>query len=88
MTVISNTEFMSHIEKYFNLAVSEDIVIERGENKFHLFCSNPNGDIVDEYDEILEPDEDFYRALSASEFRERLITVLEKVDKKYSNKCK
>ena len=35
-----------------------------------------------------EPDEDFYRSLSAEEFRERLIVILEEVDKRYAKKCR
>ena len=38
--------------------------------------------------EILKPDDDFYRAISAEEFRKKLIVVLDRVDKKYANKCK
>ena len=43
---------------------------------------------TNEYDKVLEPDEDFRRAISAEEFREKLIVVLDRVDKKYANKCK
>ena len=35
-----------------------------------------------------QPDEDFYRALSVEEFREKLIVILDNLDKKYGNKCK
>jgi hypothetical protein len=35
---------------------------------------------------VLQPDDDFYRALSAEEFRKRLAVVLENVDKKYASK--
>jgi len=43
---------------------------------------------TNEYDKVLEPDEDFRRAISAEEFREKLIVVLDRVDKKYANRCK
>ena len=43
---------------------------------------------TNEYDKVLEPDEDFCRAISAEEFREKLIVVLDRVDKKYANRCK
>ena len=37
---------------------------------------------------IFEPDEDFYRSISAEEFRGRLIEVVKKIDKKYAKTCK
>ena len=43
---------------------------------------------ANEYDKVLEPDEDLRRAIPADEFREKLIVVLDKVDKKYAKKCK
>ena len=75
MTVISSKEFLTNQKKYFELALEREILIKRGKNKFVF--SNAN-----QYDEILEPDGDFRRALSADEFRERLVVVLDKIDKK------
>ena len=86
MTVVSSKEFATRPTKYYNLAQNEQVVIKRGKNIFHLTCTN--GHNTSEYDEILEPDDDFHRALSADEFRKRLVVVLEKVDKQYANKCK
>jgi len=40
------------------------------------------------YEKILETDEDFYRAISADEFRKRLVVALAELDKKYASKCK
>ena len=72
--------------------MNEQVFIQKGDNTFLLIYKN-----IDEmnsyhdanvYDEVLEPDEDFYRAIPANVFRERLIEVLDKVDKKYANQCK
>ena len=86
MTVISSKEFATKPARYYNLAQNEQVVIKRGKNRFHLTCTN--GHQTSEYDEILEPDDDLRRAISADEFRERLKEVLDRVDKKYANKCK
>ena len=86
MTIVSSKEFATHQDKYYDLAVNEDVFIERGDNKYHLMYTTieePN-----EYDRVLEPDADFYRALSADEFRKRLIESIEKIDEIYAKKCK
>ena len=91
MTVISSKEFVSHQDKYFEMAMDEQVYIQKGDSMFLLVYKDKNDmNIYHEasvYDEILEPDEDFYRAIPAEEFRERLVVVLDKVDKKYANKC-
>lgn len=85
MTVVSSKEFATHQEKYFDLAVKEEVLIERDGNVFHLVCNPVEKDKERAY---YAPDDDFYRSLSADEFRERLRVVLGKVDKKYADKCK
>ena len=86
MTVVSSKEFVTNQKRYFDLATNENIVIKRGKNMFHLICAP----VERAYPEqpILAPDDDFYRAISAEEFRKRLIVVLDRVDKKYANRCK
>ena len=86
MTVVNSKEFATNQKKYYDLAVNEDVVIKRGKNIFHLMCAGTNSHSINKYDDILEPDEDFYSALSADEFRKRLIEVIEKVDNKYANR--
>jgi len=39
MTVVSSNEFIRNQDKYFDLAIDENIIIERGGNIFHLTCS-------------------------------------------------
>ena len=41
---------------------------------------------TNEYDKVLEPDEDFYRAISADEFLEKALVIVDKLDKIYLNK--
>ena len=63
MTVISSKEFATNQNKYFELAMNEQVYIENGENIFHLSCTNT---VKDKY---LEPDKDFYRAISIDDFQ-------------------
>jgi len=62
MTVVSSKEFATKPTKYYNLAVNEKVAIKRGEKMFHLICTN--GHNTNEYDEILEPDEDLNTAIT------------------------
>jgi len=81
MTVVSSKEFATRPARYYNLAVNEKVAIKRGKNLFHLTCTN--GHNTSEYDEILEPDEDLNRAISADEFKKRCLSVIDKIfDKK------
>ena len=86
MTVVSSTEFATNQEKYFDLALEEQVFIQKGDNMFLLIYKN-----VDDrnsyhdasvYEEILEPDDDLRRAISIDAFREK---VHELIDRLYSN---
>jgi predicted transcriptional regulator len=87
MTVVSSKEFSTNQKKYYNLAVKEKIFIKRGKNLFHLKYAIANDADVKER-VYYEPDEDFYSSLSADEFREQLVVILDKIDKTYAKKCK
>ena len=39
MTVVSSKEFVTNQKKYFDLAMSGDVCIKRGETMFHLICN-------------------------------------------------
>ena len=88
MTIVSSKEFVANEEKYFALALNEEVFIKKEGNTFHLMCTNTNGHIMDQYDEILKPDEDFHRAITADEFRKGLVVAMNGIDKKYANRCK
>ena len=77
MTIVSSKEFATKPAKYYSLAVNEQVVIKRGKNMFHLMCTN--GYHTNDYDEILEPDEDLSRAISADEFKKRCLKVIDKI---------
>jgi hypothetical protein len=71
MTVVSSKEFAANQEKYFDMALDEQVMIQRDNNMFHLLYNNlDNTNIYHDasvYDEVLEPDDDFRKAISAKE---------------------
>lgn len=58
MRVISSAEFRNNMKKYLDLADKERIVVQRGKNETFVLTK----------EEYLEPDDDFYRAISIKEF--------------------
>ena len=81
MTVVSSKEFATKPTKYYNLAQNEQLVIKRGRNMFHLICTN--GHNTNEYDEVLEPDEDFNSAITKDEL---LKGIHEDIETFFANK--
>ena len=69
MTVVSTKEFNSNQEKYFNLAIEEQVFVKRGDYMFHIICSNVNA-IKEQV--ILEPDEELQNAITAEELIKRI----------------
>jgi len=43
MTVVSSKEFACYQDKYYNLAINEQVCIKRGKNMFQLICINLDG---------------------------------------------
>ena len=72
MTVIANKEFVSNQSKYFNLAFSKEGVVWRDNQMFPVTNES-------EYDEILEPDEDLYSAITMDELRKRTHEFIHKL---------
>ena len=75
MTVVSSKEFVTNEDKYFDLALDEQVYVQRGDNMFLIIHHNHYGNIYHDasvYDEILEPDDDFRSALTAEELLERI----------------
>jgi len=70
MTVVSSKEFISNGDKYFDLAINENIVIKRGKSMFHLMYRP----LEIQYPEqpIFEPDDDLRGAITAEELIERI----------------
>jgi len=81
MTVVSSKEFVSNQKRYFDLALNEDIAIKRGKNMFHLIYASEEKIYPEQ--PILEPDEDFYNAISGDEFKKRALEIVEKVHNAY-----
>ena len=81
MTLVSSKEFSVNQDRYFDLAKNEDVFIKRNENRYRLVYEMQHPE-----QEILEPDEDFYRAITMEELRKR---VLEDVHQWYKerNEC-
>jgi hypothetical protein len=93
MTVVSSKEFATNQDKYFDLALDEQVCIQKGNNMFLLIYKNVNnaGDMniyhdASIYDRVLEPDDDFRRAITMDELRRR---VKENIHQWYSerNEC-
>jgi len=86
MAVVSSKEFVSNEDKYFDMALNEQVYIQKGDNMFLLIYQNVDDMNIyhdaSVYEEILEPDNNLRRAISAEEFRQRLIVVLDRVDTK------
>jgi len=80
MTVISAKEFTSSQEKFFNLAISENVYIQNDNYMFLL----SNANMIKE--EHKKPDIDFYRAITMDEFKKRAVVMCEKLDKIYAKK--
>ena len=81
MTVVSSREFASNQEKYFDLAVSENVCIKRGSNIFQLLYASTDKNAQ----KYLAPDDDFRRAISMEEFKKKALTMVEKVHKMCAN---
>jgi len=86
MTVVSSKEFATNQEKYFDLALDEQVCIQRGDNLFHLIYKHADEMNNNDFEEFLEPDDDFRRAITMDEFINRALVMVEKVDKMYAKK--
>jgi hypothetical protein len=81
MTIVSSKEFAGNQEKYFDMAMNEQVYVQRESDNITFIISRDEK-------KYLEPDDDLRRAISADEFRKRLIVAIDKIDKRYANKCK
>ena len=66
MIVVSSKEFITDQEKYFDLALNEQVFIQRGENMYSVTNTNVEKQVY------LEPDEDLRRAITIEELREKM----------------
>jgi len=89
MTVVSSKEFAINQEKYFDLALDEQVFIQNGDNMFLLVYNNVDNmntyHDASVYEEVLEPDDDFYSAITCEELLER---IYQDIDNKFANRIK
>jgi len=87
MTVVSSKEFVGNQEKYFEMAVSNDVFVRNGKNMFHILYKKEDDlnmfHAASVYDEVLEPDDDFRRAITGEEL---LAGINEDLVRFFSNK--
>ena len=79
MKTISNREFAGNLDHYFDVAREQDEGRgKKGREMFRLVyeASMPQ-------QPILEPDDDYRRAISCDEFKERALETVEKVHRKF-----
>jgi hypothetical protein len=87
MTVVSRKEFNTNQDKYFDMALDEQVFIQKGDNMFFLLYKNINSmDMYHDtsvYEEILEPDDDLCRAITAEELLDR---IHDDIGRKYASR--
>jgi len=84
MTVITTQEFVANQNKYFNMAINQDVCIKRDEGMFHIRY-NPVTETNGKKQKYKQPDADFYMALSGEEFKKRALEIVEKVHNQFYN---
>jgi hypothetical protein len=73
MTVVSSKEFVQNDDKYFDMALEEQVLVKRGDNMFLIIHTNTNiYHDASVYEEVLEPDDDLRSAISAKELLDML----------------
>ena len=70
MTVVSSQEFAINQNKYFDMALKEQVFVQRGNTMYHIICTN-NDNATEKERVYCEPDEDFYRSITIDELRKR-----------------
>jgi len=79
MTIVSTKEFNTHQEKYLDMALNDHVIIKRGEQMLIVQNYIPNH----ETDMIFEPDDYFYRSITADELLEG---IYEDIDTFFASK--
>ena len=83
MTVVSSKEFTANQEKYFDMALDEQVFIQKGDNVFLLIYQNIDDMNVyhdaSVYEEVLEPDDDFRSAITMDELRGKVHDLIDRL---------
>ena len=77
MTIVSSKEFATNDDKYFDMAMNEQVFVQRDNIMFIVARIN------DTEKHYLEPDDDLRRAITADELLER---IYYDIDKKFVNR--
>ena len=83
MTVVSSKEFVSNEDKYFDLAMNEQLFIQKGDYTF-IVARTADKKRVQEKTR-LKPDDDFRRAISMDEFKARAREVVTQAYNRYTD---
>ena len=70
MTIVSSKEFVCNDDKYFDMAMKEQVFIQRDNRMFIVKMVNEN--------QHKKPDDDFRRAITADELKKRMHVVIDK----------
>ena len=70
MTVVSAKEFNIHQDKYLDMALDEEIFLQRGNLMYHL-TFNSHVDTQSLEQPVLAPDDDLRNAIGKEEFKKR-----------------
>ena len=73
MRTISNREFIANTDMYMGVAQKQEVRIRRGRRVYHLTCEPTAAE-----QPILEPDDDYRRAISIDELKERMSVSIHK----------
>ena len=79
MTVVSTKEFVSNEDKYFDMAMSGQVFVQR-DNIMFIVTRVP-----EKKRNHKKPDDDFRRAITMDEFKERAREVVKTAYKRYTN---
>ncbi|MDR2204594.1 MAG: hypothetical protein LBE36_00295 [Flavobacteriaceae bacterium] len=82
MTVVSDQDFITNHNRYFDLAIDEQVVVKRGDYSFSIVCNSEQPT----EQKILQPDDDLRNSLSAEEFKECAIEIVKKIHHKFYGK--
>jgi hypothetical protein len=81
MTVVNSKEFNSNQEKYFEMAINEEVCIKKDNSIYHLMYRPLEMQYPEQV--ILEPDDDLRKAITADELLKR---IHEDIHKKFASR--
>ena len=77
MTVVSTQDFVANHNRYFDLAIDEQVVVKHGDHTFNIVCN------FEPPQKVLQPDDDLRRSISMDEFKIKALEMVERVHHKF-----